>query len=92
MMQVFDQTIVVQQPFVQHDEHRSSSAIENTQKNLPQINKDLFLYLCYFLKTSTTWKVSVFGVTLIHIFPHLDWRRYSVSLRIQSECGKYGAE
>ena len=47
MMQVFDQTIVVQQPFVQHDEHRSSSAIENTQKNLPQINKDLFLYLLF---------------------------------------------
>ena len=31
----------------------------------------------------------VFGVILVCIFPHLDWiLRYSVSLRIQSECGK----
>ena len=23
--------------------------------------------------SSTSWKVSVFGVCLVHIFPHLDW-------------------
>ena len=33
--------------------------------------------------------MSVFGVTLVRIFPHSDWiRRYTVSLRIQSEYGK----
>ena len=40
----------------------------------------------------TAWKVSVFWVILDRIFPHSDWIRrdtpYSVSLRIQSECGK----
>ena len=36
---------------------------------------------------STAWKLSLFGVILVHIFPHLDWIR-RVSLRIQSECGK----
>ena len=38
---------------------------------------------------STTWKVPVFGVFLVRIFPHSDWiRRDTVSLRIQSDCGK----
>ena len=37
----------------------------------------------------TAWKVSVFGVFLVRIFLHSDWiRRYSVSLRIRSECAK----
>ena len=39
----------------------------------------------------TVWKVSVFGVFLVRIFQHLDWIsvfRYSISLHIQSECGK----
>ena len=36
---------------------------------------------------NTAWKLSLFGVILVHIFPHLDWIR-RVSLRIQSECGK----
>ena len=40
----------------------------------------------------TAWKVSVFGVILLRIFPHSDWilntERYEVSLRIQSECRK----
>ena len=40
-----------------------------------------------------TWKMSVFGVILVRIFPHADGirrdtERYSVSLRIQSKCGK----
>ena len=30
------------------------------------------------------WKVSVFGVTLVFIFPHSDW----IWREIQSECGK----
>ena len=39
----------------------------------------------------TAWKVSVFGVILVHIFPYSDWiRRDMVFLRIQSEWGKYG--
>ena len=32
----------------------------------------------------TAWKVSVFGVFLVLIFPHSDWK----SIRSQSECGK----
>ena len=37
----------------------------------------------------TSWKVSVFGVFLVLVFPHSDWiRRETVSLRIQSKCGK----
>ena len=36
--------------------------------------------------TYTGWKVSVFGVLLVRIFPYSDWIRRS--LRIQSECGK----
>ena len=54
-------------------------------------------------KKTTTWKVSIFGVFLVRIFPHLDWIRRDTSylpalspnagkilrsLRIQSECGK----
>ena len=27
----------------------------------------------YFPYTYTAWKVSVFGIILVHIFPHLDW-------------------
>ena len=41
---------------------------------------DSYFTLC------TAWKVSVFRVYLVRIFPHLDW--YGVSPRIQSECGK----
>ena len=49
-----------------------------------------------FCAIDTTWKVSVFGVFLVSIFPHLDWIRrdteyltvFSLSHRIQSECGK----
>ena len=36
------------------------------------------------MKIFTEWKVSVFGVVLVSIFPAL----YGVSFRIQSECGK----
>ena len=36
----------------------------------------------------TAWKVSVFGVLLVRTFPHLAEYSHSVSLRIQSECGK----
>ena len=44
---------------------------------------------------STAWKVSLFRVILVNIFPHLDWiwkdvkmESYEVSLRIQSKCRK----
>ena len=42
---------------------------------------------------NTAWKVSVFGVILVRIFPHSDWKteRFSVSFRIQPECGKIRA-
>ena len=38
----------------------------------------------------TAWKVSVFGVFLVRIFPHSDWirRDTDVSLRIHPKCGK----
>ena len=38
----------------------------------------------------TAWKVSVFGVFLVRIFPHSDWIRKNTpySLCIQSKCGK----
>ena len=37
----------------------------------------------------SVWKVSIFGVILVRIFPHSDWiRRDTEYLRIQSECGK----
>ena len=55
----------------------------------------------YLLDPVTTWKMSVFGVFLVRIFPHTDWMqmdtphlslfnpdRYSISLRIQSGVGK----
>ena len=36
--------------------------------------------------------MALFGNILVHIFPHSDWtmnaERYSLSLRIQSKCGK----
>ena len=41
---------------------------------------------------ATSSKVSVFGVILVHIFPHseygLNTERHGVSLSIQSKCGK----
>ena len=40
------------------------------------------------LMNHTTWKMSIFGVFLVGIFPHSDWIQNSVSLCIQSECGK----
>ena len=36
----------------------------------------------------TAWKVSVFGVFLVRIFPHSDWIRRDVSLLIYFECRK----
>ena len=57
-----------------------------------------FQYECYFCITMwidlmvslyTAWKVSTFGVFMVHIFSHFEpIQRYSMSLRIQSECGK----
>ena len=44
----------------------------------------------YFAKSSildTEWKVSVFGVFLVRIFPHLDWIQRD-TFRIQSKSGK----
>ena len=56
-----------------------------------------FLSIIYFF----AWRVSVFGVILVRIFPHSDWirsdiswyvyemyMRYEVSLRIQPKCRK----
>ena len=51
------------------------------------------------VSSCSAWKVSVFGVILVRIFPHsdrmrkirtsgLNSERYSTYLRIQSECGK----
>ena len=42
------------------------------------------------IAASTAWKMSVFGVILVCIFPHSDWIRGATpwSLRIQSECRK----
>ena len=40
------------------------------------------MFLFFSLHSCTTWKVSVFWVFLVRIFPHSDW--------IQSECGKMG--
>ena len=42
------------------------------------------LQLRYLRESYIAWKVSVFGVILVRIFPHSDW----ISLRIHSECGK----
>ena len=41
--------------------------------------------------SNTAWKVSVFGVILVRVFPHSNWvslRIQSKSFRIKSECGK----
>ena len=41
--------------------------------------------------SNTAWKVSVFGVILVRVFPHSKWvslRIQSKSFRIKSECGK----
>ena len=49
-------------------------------------------YSKYYIKASlrrTARKVSVFGVFLVRIFPHLETEcRYSGSLPIQYKCGK----
>ena len=40
-------------------------------------------------KNYTAWKVSVFGVFLVHIFPHSDWiQRDTPCLSLQSQCRK----
>ena len=47
-----------------------------------------------FLKKYTAWKVSVFGVFLVRIFPHSDWvQRYTEYLSVISpNMRKYGPE
>ena len=47
-----------------------------------------------FLIRITAWKVSVFGVFLVRIFPHLDWiRRDTPNLSVFCQnSGKYGPE
>ena len=45
---------------------------------------NMFRWVHSLLVSVTAWKVSVFGVFLVRIFPHLDW----ISLRILSECRK----
>ena len=43
----------------------------------------------FFRATHTAWKVSVFGVILVRIFPHSDWiRRDTEYFSIQSKWGK----
>ena len=37
--------------------------------------------------TFTAWKVAVFGVFLVHIFPHLDWIQRDTEWKV-SKCGK----
>ena len=42
-------------------------------------------------KLNTAWKVSIFGVILVRIFPHPGWLntdRYSESFRVGPKCGK----
>ena len=55
-------------------------------------NVKLLLKLTLIVRSSTASKVSVFGVFLVHAFPHSGYSRiipiFSVSLLIQSECGK----
>ena len=47
-----------------------------------------------FSNLTTAWKVSVFGVILVRIFPHLDWIQRDASyLSVFSpDMGKYGPE
>ena len=56
--------------------------------NLTFVKSDIFrslssIYNKAFLRKSITsaWKVSVFGVILVRIFPHSDWIQYSVRMR-----------
>ena len=58
----------------------------------------MFSSKCYQIyRTTTACKLYVFGVILVHIFPHSDWIRRDteylsvfspISVRIQSYCGK----
>ena len=51
--------------------------------------------LSYVTLTSVTaWKVVVFGIFLVHIFPHLDWIRKDTEYLsvINPNAGKYGPE
>ena len=75
------------------------SSKKQTKLSTKSISYPLFVkqfYFSIFYKFSlldSAWKVSVFGVFQVLIFPHLDWirgdtKRYSVSLPIQSECRK----
>ena len=55
----------------------------------------LLLVRVSFIETNcrTAWEVSVFGVFLIYIFPHLDRiRRYTLYLVFSPNTGKYGPE
>ena len=58
-------------------------------KHCPQTKRHTFK-----IETSTTWKLSVFRVFLVFIFPHLDWiRRDTEFLSILSpKAGKYEPE
>ena len=49
---------------------------------------------CRICNISTTWKVSVFGVFLVCIFPHSDWIRRNTPYHSVSSpnAGKYGPE
>ena len=49
--------------------------ILNFLKNLLAIQRSLVNYQRYWRIPYTAWKVSVFGVFLVRIFPHLDWIR-----------------
>ena len=61
-------------------------------KNFIPVSNNLlsFHHDFMWLENYTARKLSVFGVILFRIFPHSDWirRETSVSLTIQSKCGK----
>ena len=46
--------------------------------------EDIFVSLLLNHLSTTAWKVPVFGVILVRIFPHLDW----IQRNTRCECGK----
>ena len=66
----------------------NDKSLSSSSQFSPSLSKLLYQRFLIAI-TYTAWKVSVFGVFLVRIFPHSDWiRRYGVSFRIQSEWGK----
>ena len=44
----------------------------------------IFTVILLILPSSTAWKVSVFGVILLRIFPHWDWMRWNSPYQINT--------